>query len=254
MCCPNCSGSGWYLLAVPLADARFGKLQPCACMLEQQQATRQARASERRSERLASLRAELGYLARATFQTFAQDRPLAKAAWLGKEYSPIEQRRYLHTAMRACQGYAQAPSGWLYLYGPCGSGKTHLAAAIANSVADRMDVTYASAPSLLRYIRSGFADNTADERLEAVQHIDLLMLDDIGSEHSSSWSESLLFDLLNERYLRELPTVLTSNVLLADLSPRIASRIAQLAGQSGTLAMPLSDYRSLIGSAAARAA
>ena len=163
--CPNCGGSGWYLLAVPLADKRFGQLQACACMLEQQQAARQHRDSERRSERLASLREGLGYLAHATFQTFAQDRSFEPLPWLGASYTPIQQRRFLHTAVRAAQGYAQAPTGWLYLYGPCGSGKTHLAAAIANGVADRMDVTYASAPSLLRYIRSGFADNSADARL-----------------------------------------------------------------------------------------
>ena len=82
----------------------------------------------------------------------------------------------------------------------------------------------------------------------------MLLLDDIGSEHSSSWSESLLFDLLNERYLRALPTVLTSNVLVSDLSDRIASRIEQLAGKGGTLALPLSDYRAIIGSARERAA
>lgn len=244
--CALCNGAGWYLLAVPLGHPQWGELQACACTTAQQRTHREAQARAARDQRLASLRAELGAMAGVTLQTFALNRPIDKPVkWGGATYTVESQRSALHVAWHKVSSYSQGPVGWLYLAGPVGSGKTHLAAAAANALADRYDIVYASAPQLLRYIRAGFQDHTADSRLEAVQLASVLILDDIGAEQLTDWSESLLFDLLNQRYLYQRHTILTSNLHHDALPSRIGSRIAQETGKSGIVLLPVCDYRRL---------
>ena len=48
---------------------------------------------------------------------------------------------------------------------------------------DGHGVTYASVPDLLRFIRRGFGDGAADERLDALMQVDVLILDDLGAEY-----------------------------------------------------------------------
>jgi DNA replication protein DnaC len=135
------------------------------------------------------------------------------------------------------------PTGWLYLCGPCGAGKSHLAAAIANTMAaNGRSVTYASVPDLLRFIRRGFGGGAADERLDTLMQIDVLILDDLGAEYLTAWASEQLFVLLNARYLADRATVLTSNDRPEALPPRLHSRIAE---QAQIIWMPISDYRQL---------
>jgi len=103
-------------------------------------------------------------------------------------------------------------------------------------------VAYASVPDLLRFVRRGFGERTADERLDALMTIDVLILDDLGAEHLTAWAAEQLFVLLNARYLNERATVLTSNDRPEALPARVQSRIAE---QAQLIWMPISDYRQL---------
>lgn len=60
-----------------------------------------------------------------------------------------------------------------------------------------------------------------------------LVLDDLGTEKLSDWVQEKLYAILDWRYGQELPTLVTSNLTLAELAshyrahgPRLASRIA----------------------------
>ena len=99
-------------------------------------------------------------------------------------------------------------------------------------------VTYASVPDLLRFVRRGFGDGAADERLDALIQIDVLILDDLAAEQ--------LFVLLNTRYHSDRATVLTSNDRLEALPARLHSWIRE---QAQIIWMPISDYRQLAGGA-----
>ena len=190
---------------------------------------------------LARLAGELGRLTAASFATFDLDRPLVELTWDHRTFPVAVQRQALQQALRDAHLYAEAPTGWLFLCGPCGAGKSHLAAAIANELAGAgWGVTYASVPELLRFVRGGIGGGEADARLEALMHIDLLMLDDIGAEYLTAWAQEQLFILLNARYLADRATILTSNDRLEALPTRLQSRIAEL---SRIIWLPVSDYR-----------
>jgi len=192
---------------------------------------------------LAQLAHALGRLASARFDTFDRNRPFVELRWSGETFAVDVQRQALAQALLDAQLYAEQPRGWLYVCGPCGAGKSHLAAAIANELAGAgWGVTYASVPDLLRFVRGGFGGGEADARLEALMHIDLLMLDDIGAEYLTAWAQEQLFILLNARYLADRATILTSNDRLEALPTRLQSRIREL---SHIIWLPVSDYRRL---------
>jgi DNA replication protein DnaC len=65
-----------------------------------------------------------------------------------------------------------------------------------------------------------------DERFEEIRSARLLILDDLGTQSSTSWAQEKLFQILNHRYTARLPTVITSNQSLEDIDLRLRSRLA----------------------------
>lgn len=113
----------------------------------------------------------------------------------------------------------------LMFFGPYGIGKTHLAAAIANSHIGKMPVLYVSVPDLLAEIRDTMNKRGESSRLEMAKRVDLLVLDDIGAEKPSEWVRETLFVLVNHRYEYKLSTVLTTNCTMQELEERLGGRI-----------------------------
>ncbi|MBN1311852.1 MAG: ATP-binding protein [Anaerolineae bacterium] len=142
---------------------------------------------------------------------------------------PAAQRDNLKRAFKLAKSYADQPQGWLVLIGVYGCGKTHLAAAIANSYAAKGDaVLFVTVPDLLDHLRSTFApDSTVsyDKRFNEVKTASLLVLDDLGTELASPWAKEKLYQLFNYRYNARLPTVITTSHELEDIDPRLATRM-----------------------------
>ena len=102
--------------------------------------------------------------------------------------------------------------GGLFVYGVRGTGKTKLAAIIANERARvGHPVLFASVPDLMADIRASFADGKTAETVRAVKETPFLVLDDLGSEKMSEWVGEQLFCIVNHRYNERLQTVVTSN-------------------------------------------
>jgi DNA replication protein DnaC len=194
---------------------------------------------------LEGLAREAGDLSRCRFETFNPARAISDTiTWRGETYSTQEQSATLRAAYDALIGYNQ-PGEWFFLSGPVGSGKSHLAAAVANRfVAEGCQVGYASVPELLSWIRSGIEDGTSHDRLRMLCKVDFLVLDDYGTEKASAWVEETLFVLVNYRYLHaDKTTFITSNLKLGELSERISSRIwGRSGGETWVIA---EDYRKL---------
>ena len=208
--CPLCQGMGYVRLDVPIDHPDFGKLFPCTCRAREIQA--------QRSETL-KLSSNLATLERFTFKMFRPE---------GHGLSP-ELQTNLRGAYETAMAYAQHPKGWLLLRGGYGCGKTHLAAAIANAALDKgLPVIFVTVPDLLDYLRAAYAPTSLtsyDQRFEEVRTAPLLILDDLGTEHATSWALEKLFQLLNYRYMADLPTVITTNRDLEDMEPRLRSRL-----------------------------
>lgn len=121
----------------------------------------------------------------------------------------------------------------LYFYGDTGIGKTFLSNCIAKELLDRgYSVIYFTAFQLFDILgRDKFGRNeNASDAHQNIFGCDLLIIDDLGTELSNSFTSSQLFLCLNERILRRKSTIISTNLRmnqLADIySERVLSRIS----------------------------
>lgn len=208
--CPVCRGAGFVRRNVPPGHPQFGRALPCRCSADD--------VKERRTRHLYQL-SNLGLLARLTFDTFVPD---------GYGLDPARQQN-LNKVFEDCRRYAHEPDGWLVLMGGYGSGKTHLAAAIANhSIARGVPPLFVVVPDLLDHLRATYGPSSEvayDERFDQVRKAPLLILDDLGSQAATPWAQEKLFQIFNYRYNAQLPTVVTTNQAIEDIDVRIRSRL-----------------------------
>lgn len=144
--------------------------------------------------------------------------------------SPREAMSYVYNS---CVKYAQSfdlDSVSLYFYGRTGLGKTHLSLAIANEAIKKgYNVIYGSVINFLNKMEKekfGRADSDTEKLLIDA---DLLILDDLGAEFSTAYTVSAIYNLLNSRICRGVPTIISSNLNLEEIKSRypesVASRI-----------------------------
>ena len=150
----------------------------------------------------------------------------------GRRNATANNRESLERARAAAETFAADPEGWILFTGDRGSGKTHLAVAIAGESLRRdRPVFYAFVPTLLDHLRSTFSPNSPigyDELFEQIKTVPLLVLDDLGAESSTPWAEEKLYQIVVHRHEARLPTVITSAFSLKELEeakPRIGSRL-----------------------------
>lgn len=218
--CAYCRGTGWYVLDVPINHPDFGKLQRCACNPVQ-----------------ATIPLALGRYQEKTFDSYLPN--------TGKQ----------EKIKTFCAAYAQSLNGWLILHGKGGSytgtGKSHLAAAIANvASASGISVEYATVPDLLGHLLSNWEQT--EERVTKLMRVGLLILDDAGQEvvrggGIDQFGEKF-FRVLNYRDMENLPVVITSNYTLDELAAKpqyIPAIISRIKGQTHgrRIFMDGSDYR-----------
>jgi DNA replication protein DnaC len=233
--CPYCGGLGMVAKDVPVGHADFGKAFPCICQKDKQKATRLVRL-----RKLGNMDA----FQHRRFDTFQIDytRLTADEQFYAQVFPDMDDlRRHslddshraqinaaAELAFRYADGeYLETP--WLLLKGSYGTGKTHLAAAVANfRIENGEPALFITVPDLLDHLRSAYGPSSElayDETFEQVREAPLLILDDLGAESPTAWALEKLYQLFGHRHARRLPTIITTNVEPEAFDPRIRSRL-----------------------------
>ena len=208
--CPICGGIGYLRQDLPITDPGFGKLILCSCRERSR-----ARQDQVRLYRLSNLDA----FKDMTFESFKTT---------GRIGMGETQTHSLELAFNQSRQYAQNLSGWLLLTGGYGCGKTHLAAAVANFVvAFGVPTLFLTVPDLLDWLRYSYdsTETSFESRFEEIRSVRLLVLDDLGTQNATPWSEEKLYQIINHRYMLKLPTIITTNLDLIELDGRVRSRL-----------------------------
>lgn len=130
--------------------------------------------------------------------------------------------RYNAHALKICLDWAESvPTHGLLLFGPVGVGKTHLSAGIAVSLMERsIAVRFGTVATLLQHVRSGFDRREESATWDELVTPRVLVIDDLGKEKVTEWSEQTMYELVNARYEAERPIIATSNLTLDQLRDR----------------------------------
>ena len=99
--------------------------------------------------------------------------------------------------------------------GQPGTGKSHLAIAIAQEVMRGGSALYTSAIDAVRMIRDTWkrdSEKTETQVLQMLASIDLLVLDEIGVQYGTEAEQVTLFDIIDKRYRDLMPTILLTNL------------------------------------------
>ena len=219
---PHCDYCGDLRLIKPDVDPGhplFGRWVRCPVCEERVERARRRRVFRKKRRRIARYSHLVGRASEQTFESFDLREDEPGAASVGKAY-------------RAARAFAQCPEKWLLLHGSRGTGKSHLAAAIANhlasqSAADGLPplVLFLTVPRLLTLLRSGFDRGDYDELLDLVLGVDVLILDDLGVEKASEWAEERIYAIVDHRYQMMAPTVVVTNLRPEMLEERIQDRL-----------------------------
>ena len=208
--CPVCKGAGFVHPALNSGKVDFSRVTPCQCS--------KGELRKKKTEYLEKY-SNMGSMSQLNFDNLSPK---------GKATSTIAQERFTQV-YQAARDFADNPQGWLLFSGPGGSGKTHLACAVANHRLSLGEpVFYIGAADLLDHLRSAFSpasDTTYDDLFEQVKNVPLLVLDDLTLGSTSSWAKEKLEQLLHHRFNARLATVITTDVPLEKIDERLRGHL-----------------------------
>jgi DNA replication protein DnaC len=149
--------------------------------------------------------------------------PAEAHGWTFKNFIP---RKDTEAALKAAKHYAEdfksaRKLGFgLIFYGCTGCGKSHLAAAIANTVIQQeYSVRWWTVPELYAEIRGTYHGNGSEaDILHECKNVSLLVLDDLGAEKPTEWTQQTVNTIINARIANKKPTVITTNLGIKELS------------------------------------
>lgn len=143
--------------------------------------------------------------------------------------------------------HAKRGEGLLFS-GTVGTGKTHLAAAIAIELMNRgVPVLFGNIVNLLSRIKQTYSEDSREsdsQVISVMSSVDLLIIDDLGKEKKSDWVDQVLYTIINNRYEDYKPMIITTNCTMAELEEKIGrAGVSRLCEVCRGVKMDTLDYR-----------
>lgn len=172
-----------------------------------------------------------------------------------ENYEPVNEEA--KRALKVCQAYASRwperlqKGGGLVMCGKPGTGKNHLALAIARHAITehQSSAVFTTALKIAREYKSTWSkgsSRTEDEVIRYFTKPDLLIIDEVGVQFGSDAEKLIMFEIINTRYERMKPTILISNQTREELAAFIGERVLDRMNDGGgcTLSFTWDSYRS----------
>lgn len=204
----NCPSHGRY--DAPYLQIMSTRLyRPCPACTEELRKQSAAIAAERRHNmRMASLEQSNvppRFLSR-TLSNFLADTPAQKSA--------------LNFAKDYAENWAENfKKGRCVLFvGRPGTGKTHLAVGIMSQILlghESVSMRFSTVSSIIRRIKESFRKDSTEREADVIRsytRCDLLVIDEVGVQFGTEFEKNALFEIINDRYEAQKPTILISNL------------------------------------------
>lgn len=151
-------------------------------------------------------------------------------------------------ALTICRDYAEnfaehfKAGRCLLLLGNVGTGKTHLATAIANHImrATTATAVYRTVGGILQHIKGSYdrdSEYSEADAFAAYIKPSLLIIDEVGATKPTEFELASLFNIINGRYEEQLPTVVISNLPAGELSGALGERCVDRLREGGGIAV-----------------
>ena len=145
------------------------------------------------------------------------------------EKSGIIPRERMNEILIQCKNYVDTfskDSCSLFFLGKTGLGKTFISSMIAKALIEKgFNVVFDSINNFLIKAENEHFGRSNGNTVETIINADLVILDDLGSEFSTPFNNSTLYNIINTRINMEVPTIVSTNLSLSELNEKYDDRI-----------------------------
>jgi DNA replication protein DnaC len=154
------------------------------------------------------------------------------------DFSIFQNKKEIMINYEIVKGFCDntLPQNNILFTGNTGTGKSFFSSCVAKSFLDSgQSVLYLSATQIsnilddAKFKRKPDGALNLDEYVDFIKDCDLLIIDDLGTEHAFPYSQSQLFDILETRYINRKKNVISTNLDLGELAQRYSQRFSSRA-------------------------
>lgn len=158
-------------------------------------------------------------------------------------FNSQDRERAYGICMRAAESIVKGDKKSILLIGDVGTGKTHLAASIANYCMEHgIVVKFGNITDIFQSLKNAFTKE--EDILGEVKSVPLLVLDDLGKERTTEWTNETIYSIINYRYEHMLSTIVTTNLPLVEMQEKIGeATVSRLMEMCEYVSMDGKDYR-----------
>lgn len=175
-------------------------------------------------------------LKKITFDKLNQTSPLSLSSFDSFSFElldslPQNEKQKMNNIFNFCRSYAHdfsIKSNSLLFTGGTGLGKTHLSLAIAGKAIEKgFGVVYGSVQNFASAIeRERFRAEEESGTDNLLSEAELIILDDLGTEFPSPYVSSVIYNIVDTRIMRNLPTIISTNLSLSEIQNRYGERLS----------------------------